>query len=141
MPAPYHANLELILVDWIGAHRDGDLERLAELLHEDVEQRWIDGKVYCANRAALLAWIEHRLTERPNQYLIDAVEAIRGDDEHVVLSVHGGHLDEVGGEPVGGHIYEVFTVRGGRIAAIRDFVERADALAAAGLDPRAASSR
>ena len=83
MPAPYHANLELILVDWIGAHRDGDLERLAELLHEDVEQRWIDGKVYC----------------------------------------------------------EVFTVRGGRIAAIRDFVERADALAAAGLDPRAASSR
>jgi ketosteroid isomerase-like protein len=134
MSALYHSNLELILVDWIGAHRDRDIDRLAALLHADVEQRWIDGKVYCANRAELLDWIEGQMRRRPTEYAIEAVEVVRGDDEHVVMGVHGGHLEEVGGEYVGGHLYEVFTIREGRIAAIRDFRSRGEALAAAGVD-------
>lgn len=132
---PYHANLELILVDWIGAHRDRDLGRLAELLDEGVEQQWIDGKVYCSNRDELLAW---KAAQPPlTEYALDAVEVLRGDDEHVVLGVHGPHLEEVGGEYVGGHLYEVFTIRGGRITAIRAHRDRSEALSAVGVDPTA----
>jgi hypothetical protein len=130
MSPSYHTNLELILVDWLGAHRDSDFERLAPLLHPDVEQRWVDGKVYCANRDELLAWKAAQPT--PAEYLLDAVEAVRGDDEHVVLGIHGAHVEEVGGERVGGHLYEVFTIRGGRIVAIRAYPGRDEALAAAG---------
>jgi ketosteroid isomerase-like protein len=130
MSAPYHANLELILVDWIGAHRDRDLDRISSLLDEAVEQRWIDGKVYSANRDELLAW---KAAQPPlTEYVLDAVEVLRGDDEHVVLGVHGPHLEEVGGEHVGGHLYEVFAIRDGRIATIRTYRDRAKALAAAG---------
>src|SRR6266571_5049182 len=137
MSTPYHANLELILVDWIGAHRDRDLDRIAALLDEEVEQRWVDGKVYCANRDELLAW--KRAQPSLAEYALDAVEVLRGDDEHVVFGVHGPHLEEVGGEYVGGHLYEVFTVGGGRITAIRAYRERSEALAAAGIDAAGAS--
>jgi hypothetical protein len=47
----------------------------------------------------------------------------------------------VGGEYVGGHLYEVFTIREGRIAAIRDFRSRGEALAAAGVDADPTSVR
>jgi hypothetical protein len=130
MSPSYHANLELILIDWLAAHRDADLYRIAELLDPEVEQRWIDGNVYCANRDQLLAWKAKR--SRRAEYAIDAVEALRGDDEHVVLGVHGAHVETVGGESVGGDLYEVFTIHDGRIAAIRAYRERDEALAAAG---------
>ena len=139
MSPSYHDNLELILVDWLGAHRDDDLERLAELLDPEVEQRWVDGKVYCANRDELLAWKAAR--PRHAEYVLDAVEALRGDDEHVVLGVHGAHVEEVAGEHVGGHLYEVFTIRDARIVAIRAYAERDEALAAAGARPGPAAGR
>jgi ketosteroid isomerase-like protein len=139
MSPSYHANLELILVDWLGAHRDDDLERLAALLDPDVEQRWVDGNVYCANRDELLAWKAAQPTHA--DYLLDAVEALRGDDEHVVLGIHGAHVEEVGGEHVGGHLYEVFTIRDGHIVAIRAYLRRDEALAAAGARPGSAARR
>jgi ketosteroid isomerase-like protein len=139
MSASYHANLELILIDWLGAHRDHGLERLAELLDPDVEQRWVDGKVYCANRDQLLAW--KAALPRHAEYLLDGVEALRGDDEHVVLGVHGAHVEAVGGVHVGGHLYEVFTIRDGRIVAIRAYLRRDEALAAAGAPPGSAAWR
>jgi ketosteroid isomerase-like protein len=52
-----------------------------------------------------------------------------------VLGVHGAHVEEVGGEHVGGHLYEVFTIRDGRIVAIRAYLGRDEALAAAGARP------
>jgi len=139
MSPSYHASLELILVDWLGAHRDNDLERLTRLLDPDVEQRWVDGKVYCANRDELLAWKAAQPTHA--EYFLDAVEALRGDDEHVVLGVHGAHVEEVDGEHVGGHLYEVFTIRDGRIVAIRAYLGRDEALAAAGAQPGATARR
>ena len=133
MSTPYHSNLELILVDWIGAQRDRDLDQLARLLDEQVEQRWIDGEVYCANRQQLLAWARERLENRPTEYEIDAVEVV-GAGDRVVMSVRGPHLERVGDENVGGQLSEVFTIRDGRIVAIRQYLRRAEALRTAGID-------
>jgi len=42
-------------------------------------------------------------------------------------------MTEVGGEPLGSQIFNVFTLRDGRIVRIDDYRDRSEALAAAGL--------
>jgi ketosteroid isomerase-like protein len=132
MSTGYQANLELVLVDWIGALRADDLDRIAELLDPDVEQRWIDGEVYCANREQMVAWIGRR-QRRGREFKVDAVEVV-GHDDRVVMSVRGPHLEWVEDEHIGGQISEVFTIRDGRIVAIRDYLSRTEALRAAGIE-------
>jgi ketosteroid isomerase-like protein len=130
MSPSYHANLELVLVDWLNALRNRDLEAITVLLDPGVEQRWIDGRLYCANREQLVAWIGGRISR--SEFRVDAVEVVVGDEDHVAMGVRGPDLEEVGGEYVGGQLYEVFTIRDGRIVAIRHYLRRDEALAAAG---------
>jgi hypothetical protein len=61
-----------------------------------------------------------------------AFEFTRGG-EQVVLGARGPSISEVGGEPLGGQIFNVFTLRGGRIVRIDDYRGRSEALAAAGV--------
>ena len=138
MSTSYHANLELILVDWIGALRDRDLARVAELLEPEFEHRWIDGAVTCANREQMVAWTAGRTSRA--KFRVDGVEVVAGDADHVVMGVHGPDFAEVGGEHVGGRVYEVFTIRDGRIAAVRAYLKREAALDAAGVE-RASPAR
>ena len=138
MSTPYHANLELIAIDYLAAMRDRNLNRLAGLLDPDVEQRWIDGEVYCSNREELLAWWSRR--PRRAEHRIDAVEVI-GAGDRVVMAVRGPDLDRVGDEHVGGQVCEVFTIHAGRIVAIQQYLTRAEALEAAGLAPSVADWR
>jgi ketosteroid isomerase-like protein len=138
MSPSYHANIELIAVDWLAAMRDHDLDRLRALLHPDVEQRWIDGEVYCANREQLLEWWSTRPAR--SEYRIDAVEVI-GAGDRVVMAVRGPDLEWVGDENVGGQVCEVFTIRDGLVVAIRQYLGRSEALAAAGIDPSSAAWR
>jgi hypothetical protein len=42
-------------------------------------------------------------------------------------------MTEVGGEPLGGQIFDVFTLRDGRIVRIDDYRSRTEALAVAGV--------
>ena len=56
---------------------------------------------------------------------IDALEFTRGGD-HVVLGARGPSMTEVGGEPLGGQIFNVFTLRNGRIMRIDDYRGRAE---------------
>lgn len=139
MSTPYHRNLELIAIDWIGAVRRRDADALERLLDPAVEQRWVDGEVYCANREQLLAWMGSRPIRA--EYRIDAVEVVAGDPEHVVMSARGPDLERVGDEYVGGQVCELFTIRGGRIVAIRQYLGREEALRAAGIDPADAAWR
>src|SRR5437762_8946160 len=105
MSVPYHRNLEMIVIDWIGAMRRRALDAVAELLDPAVEQRWVDGEVYCANREQMLDWIGGRPDRA--EYRIDAVEVVAGDAQHVVMSVRGPDLERVGGEYVGGQVCEM----------------------------------
>ena len=56
---------------------------------------------------------------------------IRGDTG-VALGVRSDDVQVIADVPVPGQLYNVFEVRDGRIASIRDFIRRRDALHAAG---------
>ncbi len=62
----------------------------------------------------------------------DALEFIRGGDQ-VVMRARGPSITEVGGESLAGQIFNVFTLRDGRIMRIDDHRRRAEALSAAGI--------
>jgi hypothetical protein len=49
-----------------------------------------------------------------------------------VLGLRGPSISAVVGEPLGGQIFKVFTLRDGRILRIDDYRYRSDALGAAG---------
>jgi hypothetical protein len=49
------------------------------------------------------------------------------------MGARGPSLTEVGGEPLEEQIFNVFTLREGRIARIDDYRRRSEALAAAGI--------
>jgi ketosteroid isomerase-like protein len=61
----------------------------------------------------------------------DAMELVAGDGT-VVLGVRSPELTDIGDVPLEGQLFNVFTVRNGRIASIQDYARRGDALAAAG---------
>ena len=54
--------------------------------------------------------------------------------EQVVLGARGSSITEVGGESIGGQIFNVFTLRDGRIVRIDDYRRRGEALTAAGVE-------
>jgi hypothetical protein len=63
---------------------------------------------------------------------VDALEFTRGG-EQVVLGARGPSISAVGDEPLEGQIFNVFTLRNGRIVRIDDYRGRSEALAAAGV--------
>jgi ketosteroid isomerase-like protein len=63
---------------------------------------------------------------------VDALEFTRSGDQ-VVLGARGPSITEAGDEPLEGQIFNVFTLRDGRILRIVDYRYRGEALAAAGL--------
>jgi len=60
-------------------------------------------------------------------------------EEKVVLGVRSTQLQEVGGVPLGGQIFQVFTLRhhDGRIVRVDEYTRRGEALEAAGAKGRA----
>ena len=84
---------------------------------------------FCHGREEVLETFRMGLEQRRE---IDALEFTRGGDR-VVLGARGPSMTEVGGEPLGGQIFNVFTLRNGRIMRIDDYRGRAEALAAAGV--------
>jgi hypothetical protein len=63
---------------------------------------------------------------------IDSLELI-GADQRIVLGVRGPDLGEIDDVPIGGELYNVFTIRNDKITRIDDYLQRDQALAAAGL--------
>jgi hypothetical protein len=67
----------------------------------------------------------------------EAMEVI-ATEEQVVLGVRSSQLREVGGVPLRGQIFQVFTLRqgDGRIVRVDEYERRGEALAAAGAEGR-----
>ena len=84
----------------------------------------------CHGREEVLETFRKGLEQRRE---VDALEFTRGSDQ-VVLGARGPSMTEVGGEPLGGQIFNVFTLRDGRIMRIDDYRSRTEALAAAGVE-------
>jgi hypothetical protein len=74
----------------------------------------------CHGREEVLETFRMGLEQRRE---IDALEFTRGGDR-VALGARGPSMTEVGGEPLGGQIFNVFTLRDGRILRIDDRRDR-----------------
>ena len=124
--------LEMIL-DWLDALRQGDLDAVQRLLTPDVVWYGLSPELVCAGREDVLEVLREQLPVRCDA---DALELLRAPN-HVVMGTRSDHLPQPGGIELHGQVYNVFERRDGAFATIRDFTTRADALEAAGLAGRA----
>jgi ketosteroid isomerase-like protein len=119
----------MVIFDFFGALRSGQYEIAAEMLEPDVRWQGLHEDWVCLGRDEVLATFRTGIEERRD---VDALEFIRAGDQ-VVFGARGPGITEVGGEPLEGQIFNVYTLRDGRIAQIHDYRLRGEALAAAGI--------
>jgi ketosteroid isomerase-like protein len=129
MPSVGQENLETVMVDFFGALRHGDFEAAAALLDPDVSWQGLREEWVCHGRDEVVETFRWALEQRRE---IDALEFTRGG-EQVVLGARGASIDAVEDEPLEGQIFNVFTLRDGRIVHIDDYRGRREALTAAGV--------
>jgi hypothetical protein len=127
MPSIGQENLETVMIDFFGALRRGDFEAAAELLDLDVTWQGLREEWVCHGRDEVLDTFRWGLERRRE---IDALEFIRAG-EQVVLGARGPNIGPAE-EPLG-QIFNVFTLREGRILRIDDYRRRREALTAAGI--------
>lgn len=130
-------NVELIRRAYEAYSRD-ELETMLRLVDPDVEWTYLDpnlpqpGPQVCRGRqkveAVLRQWAEHGLKAQ--------LEEVTGAGERVMAGTRIPGFGASFGRPGEDRAYTVFTVRGGRIVAMRDCRDRDEALEVAGLrDP------
>jgi hypothetical protein len=139
------ANAIEAVVAWMDAMRRGDLAVAAEWFDPQVTWLGIRDDAVCRDREDVLEMLGDSLIpcpEDPNAYELEpglrgaeAVELISAGAETVVLGAKVEGLSEVGGVPVHGQLFNVFSVRDGRIVTVADYARREEALAAAGANP------
>jgi ketosteroid isomerase-like protein len=120
-------NLETVMIDFFGALRRGDFQAAAEQLDPDVSWRGLREEWVCHGRQEVLDTFRWGLEQRRE---IDALEFTRSG-EQVVLGARGRNIGPAE-EPLG-QIFNVFTLREGRIVGIDDYRGRREALTAAGV--------
>jgi ketosteroid isomerase-like protein len=122
-------NLETVMIDFFGALRRGEFDDAAELLDPEITWKGLREDWVCHGRDEVIQTFRWGLARRRD---VDALEFTRAGDQ-VVLGARGPSITEVGEEPLEGQIFNVFTLRDGRIARIVDYRHRGEALAAAGV--------
>lgn len=133
MPSVGQENLETVMIDFFGALRRGDFEAAAGLLDPEISWQGLREEWVCHGPEEVLETFRWGLEQRRE---IDALEFTRGGDQ-IVLGARGPSITAVEDEPLGGQIFNVFTLRDGRIVRIDDYRRRGEALAAAGLGENA----
>jgi ketosteroid isomerase-like protein len=123
-------NLETILLDCLGAIRDGNKDALRALLDPHVTWQGLREEWVCHRPDEVIETLLQGLEARRD---VEALEFMRADDR-VVMGVRGPALGTVDGEALGGQIFNVFTLSNGRITRIEDHRLRADALRSVGMD-------
>lgn len=116
-------NLELVLVGWVDALRRGDLQLIERHLHPEVVWRGILPGLVCEDRQDVMENLRGAVRELPD---VDAIE-LTADDQQVLLRAGSPDFTELAGEPLEGHVFNLFTIRDGLIVEMRDFTTREDA--------------
>jgi uncharacterized protein len=117
------------------AYADGDLPAMLELVDPDLEWTYLDPTLehpipqVCHGRheleQVLGGWAEHGLRAE--------LEEVSGSGELVMVGVRTPGVDAHHGRLGDDRAYSVFTVRDGRIVALRDCCDRQEALNLTGL--------
>jgi ketosteroid isomerase-like protein len=126
-------NLETVMIDFFGALRRGEFDNAAVLLDPDITWQGLRDDWVCHGRDEVIQTFRWGLDKRCD---VDALEFTRAGDQ-VVIGARGPSITEVGGEPLEGQIFKVFTLRAGRILRIVDYRHRGEAFAAAGVTEKA----
>ncbi|MDQ4070438.1 MAG: hypothetical protein M3203_13360 [Actinomycetota bacterium] len=86
----------------------------------------------CENRDEAMEMLREQQRE---EHGVEALELIATADK-VVLGVRSTQLQEIGGVPLGGQIFQVFTLRhhDGQIVRVDEYRRRSEALEAAGAE-------
>ena len=125
-------NIKLILADWLDALGRHDLDAIEQRMAPEVFWQGIREDFVCEGREEAMELLRQQQRE---EYGVEALELV-ATEEKVVLGVRSTQLREVGGVPLGGQIFQVFTLRDGVIVRVDEYELRAEALAAAGADGR-----
>jgi ketosteroid isomerase-like protein len=117
------------------AYANGDLAAMLELVDPDLEWTYLDPAVedptpqVCHGRheleQLLRHWAEHGLRAE--------LEEVTGSGELVMVGVRTPGADARYGRRGDDRAYSVFTVRGGRVVALRDCRDRQEALQLVGI--------
>ncbi len=123
-------NLETVIFDYLGALREGNQEAVRAVLDPNVTWQGLHEDWVCHGPDEVIETLREGLRLRRD---VAALEFVRAGSR-LVMGVRGPSLDEVGGEPLDGQIFNVFTLSNGKIVRIEDYRLRADALKAAQAD-------
>jgi hypothetical protein len=128
-------NIKTILADWLDALRRHDLATVERRMDPQVFWQGIREDFVCADRDEAMEMLREQQRE---EHGVEALELI-ATEEKVVLGIRSTQLQEIGGVPLGGQIFQVFTLRDhdGRIVRVDEYCRRSEALEAAGAKDRA----
>lgn len=129
-----NANEALVRVAYDAYARD-DLAAMLEYFDADLEWTYLDASVpdpplqVCRGRSELEAQL-HRQAELG---LKSELEEVTANGDRVVVCAHTPGIDALRVQAADDRNYDVFTIRDGRIVALRACHDRAEALALAGI--------
>jgi len=127
-------NIELVRTAY-QAYARGDVDTMLDFMAPDMEWTYLDPSLegaepqICYGRqeleSVIRVWAERGLQAE--------LEEIAGDSERVMVGVRIPGIGAYMGRPGQDQVYNVLTVRDGRIIALRDCRDRQEALRVAGL--------
>jgi ketosteroid isomerase-like protein len=119
------------------AYANGDLAAMLELVDPDLEWTYLDPTLerptpqVCRGRHEL----EHLLRGWSQHGVRAELDEVAANGDLVMVGVRIPGIDAHPGRRGNDRAYSVFTVRGGRIVALRDCRDRQEALRLAGIQP------
>jgi len=125
-------NIKIILADWLDALRRQDLDAIEQRMAPEVFWQGIGEDFVCVDREEAMKLLRE---QQRQEHGVEALELV-ATEEKVVLGVRSTQLREVGGVPLGGQIFQVFTLREGVIVRVDEYELRGEALAAAEAEGR-----
>jgi ketosteroid isomerase-like protein len=126
---------ETLIRDAYAAYARGEIDKMLDLVDPNLEWTYLDPGLAnpapqtCYGRGELAA----ALRRQAENGLTSRLEEVRASGDQVLVVSHTPGVDAYRVTPADDRNYDVFTVRQGRVVAIRAYRERADALAAIGI--------
>lgn len=121
-------NIEFLWA-WFDALRRRDTETMAAALDPDVIWQGIHQGLICNGPKDVVAGFTSGYDANQE---IDSLELL-GGERRIVLGVHAPDLGEIDDVEIGSEIYNVFTIENDKITRIEDYLNRDEAVAAAGI--------
>ena len=116
----------------LDARRRRDIDGVKAVLHPEVVHQGVTDELVCHDRDQVLANVRSGFQQDDDG--IDHLELVDAG-ERVVLGLAGPRFRDVPGAPLDGQLFIVHTVKEGVVVHMQDYLNRAEAMAAAGASP------